>query len=53
MTAAKQSSQTREQLRAEMKAAAKKMWDEADVEVSPHLAQAIRRAVQTDDRRSA
>ncbi|WP_179274323.1 hypothetical protein [Rhodococcus sp. 05-2255-3B1] len=45
--------QTRDELRAEMKAAARKMWDEADIQVSPHLANAIRRVVQSDDRRAS
>ncbi|WP_161631802.1 hypothetical protein [Rhodococcus sp. JG-3] len=48
MTTAKHPRQTDDQLRAEMKAAARKMWDAADIEVSPHLANAIRRAVQAE-----
>ena len=45
--------QTREELRAEMKAAARKMWDEADIQVSPHLANAIRKTVLADNRRAS
>lgn len=53
MTTAKHPQQTAEQLRAEMKAAARRMWDEADIQVSPHLANAIRRTVLADDRRAS
>lgn len=45
MTTAKHPQQTAEQLRAEMKAAARKMWDEADVQVSRHLTNAIRKTM--------
>lgn len=48
MTARKHPHQSDRQLRVEMKAAAKKMWDEANIEVSPHLANAIRRVAQSE-----
>lgn len=53
MTSRTSRAQIPEELRAEMKAAARKMWDEADIQVSPNLANAIRRVADSDDRRSA